>query len=389
MKSTSGRAQWAVLLALVAMIGFLGLLMPGCAPGPEEKAVDESVPQDWPETPPGEEEAEEEEAPAEEPGPMVEEEPVAPPPAETVEPAPEPAEAAAEEPAPAAAEKPKEPPAAMPAEEKPAAEQPFEEQPAEEKPAAAAAAAAVDAAKLSTYAPAEDLARQLEEYLEDLEEAVEDEADFADEQSKLVKDANVLVLVGLAFGLHDQDSKYKQAAPALVEAAEKLAALTETSGSAEAATGEPQAADYAETKAAVEALKAAAASTGGDPSTLKWERAEAASMAELMKAVPLIHSRLKRYMRGSRFESEAETTTGLTAVIAVVAQGSMPLAAQTEQPNEVEAWHKYCAEMRDASAEVHATIVAQDEAAAEKAMEKLQKSCDDCHEIFHPGTVVE
>jgi hypothetical protein len=76
-------------------------------------------------------------------------------------------------------------------------------------------------------------------------------------------------------------------------------------------------------------------------------------------------------------------------VIAVVGQGSMANAEDTDKPTEVEKWYQYCAEMRDAAAAVNKAVHAKDEASAEKAMEALQKSCDDCHAIFHPGVEVE
>jgi hypothetical protein len=369
---------------MVGVSGLLGLALSGCAPAPE-KSQPSSVEQPAPTQ--SEEPAQPTvEEPAELPAPETEE-PAAP--AEpTGKSAPEPMEPPAEEPAtkpapeePAAPAEPTEKPAETsekPAEtsEKPAetSEKPAEtsEKPAEtsekaeEKPAAESAAAAVDPSKVSTYASAADLASQVPEYLGELEDSVKDEDEYADSQTKLIKDANVLILVALALGLHDEDNPYKNAAPAMIKAAQELAAAT----------------DYASAKAAIEKVKEAAASTDGDPSTLAWEKV--ASLPELMKAVPLIHSRLKRYLRGSRFESYADTTAGLTAVVAVVAQGSMPNADDTDLPNEVEQWHKFCAQMRDASVVVHDAIRAQDEPAAEAGMEKLQQSCDACHAVFHP-----
>ena len=98
----------------------------------------------------------------------------------------------------------------------------------------------------------------------------------------------------------------------------------------------------------------------------------------------MVNSRLKRYIRGSRFETYADTSAGLTAVLAVIAQGSIANAADTQEPDEEEKWHAYCAEMRDMAAAVNAAIRAQDEAAAETAMEGLQQSCENCHEVFNP-----
>jgi hypothetical protein len=230
----------------------------------------------------------------------------------------------------------------------------------------AVAADAPAAPKVSTFAPAEDLAPQIDEYIKGFEEAVATEDEYKDAESTLKKDANVFVLIALALGVHDQDNPYKQAAPALIEAGEKLAAAK----------------GYAEAKAGVAAVKAAKAAKG-DPSKLAWANKHG-SMTELMEAVPLIHSRLKRYMRGTRFEKSAAENAQYSAVIAVVGQGSMPHAGDTEKPTEVAKWYAYCAQMRDASAEVNKAVRAKDQAAADKAMDALQKSCDDCHSVFHP-----
>lgn len=219
---------------------------------------------------------------------------------------------------------------------------------------------------VSTFAPAKDLVGQVAYYLERLELAVESEEEYNDSVEKIAKDSNTLILIALALGLHDTDNQYKAAAPAMLEAAQQLAATK----------------DYASAKAGVAAVKEATASAGGNPNGLKWEE-KVASMKELMEAVPLIHSRLKRYLRGSRFESMADDTAGYSAVLGVIAQGSMANSGDTEKPNEVEKWYAFCAQMRDASAAVNAGIHALDQDATDAAMEKLNQSCDDCHAVFH------
>ena len=403
MKSASRWARFAAAIIVVVGLGVAGLVVPGCAPAPdasdEASTVDPMAPpvpeetaeptaEEPAEPAPKEMAAETPAPPAKESAPAPTEEVKAPAPKESAAPAPkEPAAPAPKDsPAPPA----KEPTASAPkkveasAPKESAAPAPMESPatPAKkaavptpekaEKPAAEKAADAptvtvvVDVSKVSTFAPAKDLASQAAEYLEELEESVESEEEFADSRSKLVKHANTLILIALALGLHDSDNEYKAAAPALIKAVKELTAAS----------------DYAAAKAGVEAIQAAAAVKDGDPSTLKWEKV--ASLEALMEAVPLINSRLKRYLRGKRFKSAADTTAGLTAVLAVIAQGSMANADETEKPGEVEKWHAHCAQMRDAAVAVHAAIRAQDESAAEAAMEKLEKSCKDCHAVFHP-----
>jgi hypothetical protein len=220
-----------------------------------------------------------------------------------------------------------------------------------------------EAPPVSKLCSADDLVAQLDEYVEELEESVENEDEYNDSKEKLGKDLNTLILIAVGLGLHDEDNKYKAAAPALVKAAQEATATE----------------DYGSAKAAVEAVKAALESKG-DPSGVSWDKKNA-SLPELMKAVPLVNTRLKRYMR--RFERGAEDVAGYAGVIAVIAQGSMPNADETELPDEVEKWHQYCIQMRDAAAALNQAARATDEDAAKAAMDALQKSCDDCHAVFH------
>ena len=174
-----------------------------------------------------------------------------------------------------------------------------------------------------------------------------------------------MIVLALGLGLHDEDNKYKASAGTLMKAAQELAATS----------------DFASTKAAVAAVKAAA--EGGDASAaeLKWEKV--ASLKELMLQVPLIHTKIKRYVKGRRLESKATDSRGMTAVIGVIAHGAMANASETEKPHEVEAWRKLCVQMRDAAAAVNAGIRAQDRDATTTAMKALNQSCDDCHAVFH------
>lgn len=230
---------------------------------------------------------------------------------------------------------------------------------------AMAQAAPPEAPKVSTFAPAADLSAQLAEYVTGLEESVASEEAFKDSESKIDKDANTVSVIALSLGLSDEENKYKQAAPALIKASQ---AVTAAEG-------------FAAVKAAVADLKAAMTSKG-DAGTLKWED-KVASMPELMAQVPLINTRLKRYTRGSRLKSKAADTKGYAAVIAAIGQASMANAEDTEKPDEAEKWHTYCAEMRDAAAAVHKAIDEGDEDKVSAAMDTLQKSCDDCHAVFH------
>jgi hypothetical protein len=229
--------------------------------------------------------------------------------------------------------------------------------------AAGPAAADDETPKVSTFAPAADLAGQADWYIKDLDKICGSEDEYKDDAEKVAKEANTLTVIALCLGLNDQDSKYKQSAGAVIKAAQDLAATK----------------DFASAQKAVAALKAAAESKG--EATLKWEKV--ASLPELMKQVPVINSKLKLNVKGSKFESKAKETAGYTAVIASIAQGSMADTSATKGDDQVKQWKEFCAAMRDSAGAVNAAIHGGDREAAEKGMKKLAQSCDDCHDVFH------
>ncbi len=222
------------------------------------------------------------------------------------------------------------------------------------------------APKVSTFAPAEDLENQVAEYIERLEKSVKSEEEYKDSESKLAKDANTLIVISLALGLHDKDNKYKAAAPAMMKAAQELVGVK----------------DFDSAEKGVAAVKAAAASKAGGADKLQWKKAY--SLGMLMKKVPLISTKLKRYVKGKRFKSKAEDTAGFTAVLAVIGQASLVDTHEVKNPDDMEKWYKFCAEMRDSAAAINAAIRAGDKDAADDAMKKLAENCDTCHEVFHP-----
>ena len=232
--------------------------------------------------------------------------------------------------------------------------------------AATASAEPPKAPAVSTFAPAADLTGQVADYVKDLEEAVASQEEYDDSKEKIAKDSNTLIVLSLALGLSDKDNDYKASAAGMVKAAQELAAAK----------------DYDAAKAGVDAVKAAIEAKAGGAGQLKWEKA--ASLSALMEAVPSLNTKLKGALKKeSRFKKKAKDAAGYAAVLSVIAQGSMANASDTEKPEEAEKWYKYCAEMRDAAAEVNAACAKKDHAAAEAALEKLGETCHTCHAVFH------
>lgn len=215
---------------------------------------------------------------------------------------------------------------------------------------------------LSSLVPVEDLVAQVEYYIGELEECVEDSEEYEDSSEKVERYANTVAILALSVGLHDQDSPLRKAAPVLIKASQELAAAK----------------DYPGARQGVAGLKAALGASG-NPATLKWSKV--ASLHALMEQVPLVNTRIKRYMR--RFEKGVPYMIGNSAALVAIGQGSMANADETEAPDKVGEWYKYCIQMRDSAGALNKAVHAKDETAAKTAMEALQQSCDDCHAVFH------
>ena len=341
MHSATGSGWLKASLLVIGLLAVGGMVLSGCAPAPPEPTGTGA--------------------------------PAAP---EISGPAPAPEEPAAEEPAAdVEAEAESKPAESMPAEPAEAAEK----QPSEEAKPAPAAADLDLAPPVSEFAPVEDLVAQVPEYLEELEESVEDEQEYNDSVENIAKRANTFVLIALALGMHDSDNKFKAAAGPMIEAAQELAAAE----------------DYEAAKAGVAKLQKAATVTGDDPAGLKW--GHLASLPELMKAVPLINTKMKRPLRSeSRLERGADDMAGHAAVLAVIAQGSLDSVGDTEKPNEVAKWQALCVEMRDKAAAVNTAVRKFRESpsvegfeATKVAVEELNENCEACHEVFKPDVAVE
>jgi hypothetical protein len=227
-----------------------------------------------------------------------------------------------------------------------------------------------DAPKISTFAPAKDLADQVRVYIKDIDATLESEQEYKDSEGKIGRCTNTLAVIALCLGMHDEDNQYKARAPALIKASQALAA----------------AADYQSAKKAFDGVKAAADGKLPAQADLKWEKV--ASLPDLMKQVPNINTKLKRNVKGAKFKTKAKDTAGYTAAIAAIAQGSMADTGAAKNPNEIKQWYGFSAQMRDAAGAANAAIHSGNEPAAAEAMQKLANSCTDCHTVFHPEAIL-
>ena len=236
------------------------------------------------------------------------------------------------------------------------------------------------AAEAVPMPPVEDLAAQIDEYVAKIGATLDDldgTVNYKSDGDQVVRDANGLALVALAVGMMPVDSKYKKAAPAIIQAATDLAKIDK----------------YDDAKKGYETLRAAL-TTEGDPSTLRWTKV--ADLTPVMKAVPNLSSMVKRLTNAEpklkRAVKKPERLYGATAALAAISHGSIANAADTNKPNEVELWKKECELFRDAAIQANAALHGYadgkiDYAAYWEAHTRMTDACETCHKIFSPGAV--
>jgi cytochrome c556 len=218
---------------------------------------------------------------------------------------------------------------------------------------------------ISAYAPADDLIGQVDAYIAHAEELLADpQAYDLAKQSRMWKDANTLAVLALVLANHDQPHPLKSAMPAMVASAKVLAEADD---------------NVAQAQAALAQVKAARAGklAGGE-----IKPGQVASVAALMKQVPLVHAGLRRGVAPNRLARLAKESASQSATLAAIAQVTSADREYGKTPELAAQWTAFCAEMRDASGEVNSAVHARDQARVDAGMKRLLESCDACHAKF-------
>jgi cytochrome c556 len=221
------------------------------------------------------------------------------------------------------------------------------------------------APKLSTLVPAEDLAAQVKQYVQDLGEALGSEEQFKSSTDKIKKGANTLAVLCLVLSQHDTPTELTKAAPAVLKAAQQLATAK----------------DYAAAKSALAAIDDALAGKGPSEPAPAWGKV--AGQGQVMKEASDINTKLRNSLRRfdpKRLDQNARAAATLTAI----ATATMYDTHEVSNPDQLPKWYDYCTEFRNATGELLAKIKAKDKAGSGAALDRVIKSCDGCHYTFNP-----
>jgi cytochrome c556 len=219
---------------------------------------------------------------------------------------------------------------------------------------------------VSKFAPIDDLANQIDLYAKEIDTALVTPADYDEvKKTKVKKQAHTITVLALSLGMHDEDHPLKSAAPALIETSQALAKASENTEEAVAARN-----------ALMSALKAGPA-TG----EVAWK--QVASQGQLMKQVNTLHTRLKRSVTPTRFKRTQKESAGDAAVLAAIGQAILFDTHEVKNEADLPKWYELSAEFRDLAGELNAACRNDDQAQAAALVKKLEKSCSDCHKVFH------
>ena len=219
--------------------------------------------------------------------------------------------------------------------------------------------------EVSALIPAADLVAEVHEYVDSLTADLADEAKYNSAKDAIKRDANVLVALGQVLAMSTTENELSPSASSIVAAAKELAAAK----------------DYAAASLAFDGVQAAAGGEAvGGATEIKWEKL--ASLGQLMNEVTLVNSSIRRNMR--RIERNADATARDAVLLAAIAQVTIFDTHEVKDPAKISEWEAMCREMRDSAADLAAQIKAMNKSGATAALTRMNKSCEDCHAVFHP-----
>jgi len=224
-------------------------------------------------------------------------------------------------------------------------------------------AEAPSAPKQSTVAPAAVLSKATEAYVSALKELMDGEEAYTKNVEQVGFKANAVTALALVLGNHDEANPYKAKAVEMIEASKELT----------------RAKDYATAKAAWERLQTASDKTDLPGPAPAWERA--ASLGKLMKETSAIKARLGRNAR--RLDRTKDDNLQGAATLAAFAQAAVYDTHEVKNEADFPKWYAMMAEMRDAATALSKPYEAGDADGVKAGLDRLEKSCAACHEVFH------
>ncbi|MDR1479558.1 MAG: hypothetical protein LBJ00_11520 [Planctomycetaceae bacterium] len=227
----------------------------------------------------------------------------------------------------------------------------------------------------------DDLVDQVDEYVKRIGDNLDElktSSNYMVDRDSVYRDSSGLMLVVLAIGLSDKDSRYRASASEVLVALKRLIATAE----------------YKSALSEFDAVKSALGNTKGT-SKLKLEKV--VQLKPVMKAMPNLNSNVRRLTNTEaklkrQLDKNPKQIFGQLAALAAISECSIPNADETSKPNELTKWRTECEQFRDVA--IKANAAAHDFANGKikyenywSAFSELTRSCDSCHKTFYPDAV--
>lgn len=216
--------------------------------------------------------------------------------------------------------------------------------------------------KVSTYAPAKELIAQLNLCMEEISESLADAETFEEKSKTFNMNAATVVVIAQHLALHDEANELKKSAPAIFHAGSKLSEVE----------------DFEAAQKAFAILQASINDESSEAEMPTWD--PVVEMEPLMEEVGFLNSKLRRSVR--RLKRNQDEIAQFSATLAALAQAVSPDLSFTGDEEDAKQWMAMCGDMREACRALSAAAMADDEDAANSAIEALDQSCKDCHEMF-------
>lgn len=219
--------------------------------------------------------------------------------------------------------------------------------------------------KVSTVAPAADLVAESTAKIDSLEKALaSNDSYLQSKKNGIPMDAGVLAVLAQSIAESDESAAWKASAPAVRDAALKLA----------------EAGSYEDAQKALASVKEAIGGKAGD-AKVEYDWAKLCKLGKLMTEVNKRNGSIRKSLRKAGTEEQASRDASVLAVLAIAAHQD---THEVKNKADIPQWQAYALDMQTSMTQVAKDMKAKDLAAAKTAFSKSAKSCSDCHAKFRP-----
>lgn len=217
---------------------------------------------------------------------------------------------------------------------------------------------------LAQVAPLEDLVLEVDDRIKALDKLLASEESFEENKETAVwQGFTVLTVIGQGIAEHPDHGQTKIQGPHLRDAARKFT----------------QNSDYAEARAALEAVRKAHQGEASGDAAVEHDWAKLVRMHPMMYEIEERSGSLNRVIRRPRGRADEPVHASVIALLTLAMHAD---THEVKNPDEIPQWHALAREYLDTMTGVAKAVREKDKATAGELMVKATATCDRCHEKF-------